>query len=84
MIFPDLQRSLQYLQVALLQKENPRSLLSVPKYFLGGWVVTAFGCGLEFGFVVFRNLSRVVCRGVADVPGVGVGVTAICVFGVGV
>ena len=58
MIFPVLSRSLQYLHSWVLQKENPLSLLLVPKVFLGSIV----GGGIEVVGVVCgtRNLSRVV------------------------
>ena len=70
-MFPDLSRSLQYLQSCVLQKENPLSLVEVPRCFLrtGGGTVCVQGVASGL-----RNLSKVVCLRSGFWTGVGVGV----------
>ena len=69
-MFPDLSRSLQYLQSCVLQKENPLSLLLVPKCLFGN--VCVFGI-MVVGVVETKNLSSVVCLDVEGVGGLATG-----------
>ena len=69
-MFPVLSRSLQYLHNVVLQKENPLSLLLVPKCFFGNVCVVGI---VVVGVVETKNLSSVLCLDVDGMGGVATG-----------
>ena len=66
-ILPDLSKSLQYLQLVVLQKEKPLSFVEVPGYLPGretiDWSLVVCGGGV---LVLVTNLSRVDCTKVPE------------------